>query len=100
MKERIADLWHGRAPLSRAFWEYAIVYGSLANLLATGAALAVIALDLPGALAVLLYFLPVPYNLLMVVAVWKSAAHYLGPAHFAHLARAAIVVWAAVATLA
>jgi hypothetical protein len=90
----IADLWHGRAPLGRVFWEYAIVYGSLANLVTTLLALAAFANDLSAAVGLAIFLLPVPYNLLMVVAVWKSASRYRGPAMRATLARALIVVWA------
>jgi len=100
MNERIADLWNGRVPLARAFWEYAIVYGTLLNLVATSAALAAFTLDWPAAVALSIYFFPLPYNFLMVFAVWRSALRYPGPAHWAGLARAAIIAWAAVVTLA
>ena len=33
------------------------------------------------------YFLPLPYNLFVCVAVWRSAARYAGPAHWAEVAR-------------
>jgi hypothetical protein len=42
----------------------------------------------------------VPYNFLMVVAVWRSAARYAGNAIWSTLARALILVWAVLATLA
>ena len=100
LRQLLADLWNGRVPLARAFWEYAVVYGSLLSLLSTVAFLALIAGGYPAALALFFYFLPAPYNLLMIVAVWRSAARYRGPAHWATLARALIIVWAAVATLA
>ena len=100
MTRRLNDLWNGRVPLSRVFWDWAVIYGSFANLLATGAALTMIVIGWPALLAVVVHFLPVPYNLLMVVAVWRSAARYEGDAIWAQLARGAILVWAAVATLA
>lgn len=99
MTRRLDDLWNGRVPLARVFWNYAVIYGSIANLLATGAALAMIVLGWPALLAVAVHFLPVPYNLLMVVVVWRSAAHYQGDAIWAQLARGAILVWAAIMTL-
>jgi hypothetical protein len=100
MKRWIVDLWYGRVSLARIFWEYAIVFGSLANLVSTLAALAAFAKGAPAALGLLLHFLPAPYNLLMVVGVWRSAAKYRGTQIWAILARALILVWAAVATLA
>jgi hypothetical protein len=99
MKRRLLDLWYGRVPLARVFWEYTILFGSFANLVTTLTALAAFAQGAP-ILGIVLHFLPVPYNLLMVVAVWRSAAQYAGNAIWSTLARALILVWAAVATLA
>ena len=100
MKQRIADLWYGRVPLARIFWDYAIIFGSLANLVTTLAALAAFAKGMPALLGLLLHFLPTPYNLLMVVGVWRSAANYRGVQVWAMLARALILAWAVIATLA
>jgi hypothetical protein len=97
---RLADLWHGRVPLGQAFWGYAILLGSLLNLVTTGAALASFVLGLHPLLALAIHFLSVPYNLLMVVAVWRSAARYQGEALWARLARGAVIAWAVLATLA
>ena len=86
-------LWRGQLPLGRAFWEFAVVYAALASLGATGAAFALIAADLPTALAVFVYLLPLPYVVVAVVGVWRSAAAYPGPPLWATLARYAAVVW-------
>jgi hypothetical protein len=100
MKQRIADLWYGRVPLARIFWDYAIIFGSLVNLVTTLAALAAFAKGVPAVLGLLLHFLPTPYNFLMVVGVWRSAANYRGAWIWATLARIVILAWAALATLA
>ncbi len=97
---RLSDLWNGRVPLARVFWDWAVICGSIANLLATAAALTAFLWNWPGILALAIHFLPLPYNILMVVAVWRSAARYQGDAIWAQLARGAILVWAAIATLA
>jgi hypothetical protein len=97
---RIRALWNGELPLRDAFWNWTIIYGSFLNLLATAAALATITLGWPGWLAVVIFFLPAPYNVLMIVAVWRSAARYPGDAMWAHAARIAVVIWAAIATVA
>ena len=99
MTGSIVRLWGGRIGMARAFWEYAIVYVSLINLVATTAAFVVLAAGGPGPLAVLIFLLPLPYNGLAVVGVWRSASRYEGPARWAHLARLAVVVWAVIATL-
>jgi hypothetical protein len=85
-------LWKGQLPLAQAFWEFAIVYMLLANLCATGAALGVLASGLPAALAVVIFLLPLPYILVAVVGVWRSADVYGGPPHWAMLARYSSVV--------
>lgn len=100
MKTLVADLWHGRVPLARAFWEFAIIYGSITNIVTTLAAFALFANDFHPALGLSVFFLPLPYNLLMVVAVWRSAGQYFGPAMWAVLARALILAWAVIATFA
>lgn len=100
MKALVADLWHGRVALARAFWEFAIIYGSIANIVTTLAAFAVFANDFHPALGLFLFFLPLPYNFLMVVAVWRSAAQYFGPPIWGVLARALIIAWATLATFA
>ena len=94
-----ADLWNGRIAMSRVFWEYAVAYGTVLNLTTTLAAFAAFAKGWPAAAGLVIFFLPAPYNLLMIISVWKSAARYTGPAIWSTLARALIIVWAAFATL-
>jgi hypothetical protein len=96
----LSRLWHGEVALTRAFWECGMLYGSLANLAATIVAFAVLAVGWPPVLALTIFFLPVPYNVLIVVAVWRSASRHDGSRLWANLARLAVVVWAVVAALA
>lgn len=93
-------LWLGQVPLARAFWEYAIGYGFVLNLIATIGAFALLADKAPAALALAVFFLPVPYNVFVLVAVWRSAARYAGPRTWADLARVAIILWVVLVTLA
>ena len=88
-------LWKGRLPLARAFWEHAVGYGALASLAATGGAFAALALDLPGALALLAHLLPLPYLFVCVVGVFRSARCYAGPPIWVNSAKVAVVIWAA-----
>jgi hypothetical protein len=94
----VVDLWRGRLPLARVFWEFAICYGTLANLVTTLAAFTAFTQGwtLTGIAA---FVLPIPYNVLMVVSVWRSAAQYSGPAIWPALARALVLIWAALASL-
>ncbi|MGQ7791155.1 hypothetical protein ACUN0C_01960 [Faunimonas sp. B44] len=90
----VKDLWFGRLPLRVTFWEYAIVYGLLVNVVATGAALISYSERAPGPVAVALFLIPAAYFLVVTVGVFRSAAAYRGRKIWAELARAATVAWA------
>jgi hypothetical protein len=77
-------LWGGLLPLGTAFWWFAIVWGT--------------ALNLAAVLAVAVAALPIPYNLLVLVGVWRSAGAYEGPRLLADLARIVSLVWALAAS--
>jgi hypothetical protein len=100
MSQHLLRLWRGQLPLSRAFWDNAIIYGTLANLLFTVLALGVLAAGGAGWLALAVFLVPLPYNVTTVVGVWRSAARYAGPPAWANAARIAVIVWAVLATLA
>lgn len=93
-----SELWRGDMELRRAFWDYTIFYGSLLNLATTFAAFAAYAAGWPLAVAAVIFLLPLPYNLLAVANVWRSAERYEGPQRWAKLARIAAVIWAVIAT--
>jgi hypothetical protein len=86
-------LWRGQLPLKRAFWEFAVLYAALANVFATGAAFAALAADLHIVVVVMIFLLPLPYVIVAIVGVWRSAETYQGPPHWAALARYATVIW-------
>jgi hypothetical protein len=94
----IARLWAGEVPLARVFWHYAIVGGTALNVLATLLAMALLAADAPELLALAVHALPIPYNLFVLVAVWRSASVYEGPRLLADLARFTSVIWAVAAS--
>lgn len=93
----IARLWMGETPLPVAFWRYGIVYGLFVNVVATVAALMVFATDAPDWLGMAVHLAPTPYNLLVLVGVWRGAARWRGPSPWADLARVAITLWVAAA---
>ncbi|MGF1609604.1 MAG: hypothetical protein ACFCUQ_09430 [Kiloniellales bacterium] len=100
MIKLIARLWAGELSLARTFWEFAILYGFALNLSATLGYLTLLVNNASPLLAYLVFFLPLPYDVLTVVAVWRSAARYQGPTLWADLARVAIVFWFFVEVLA
>lgn len=64
--------WHGSVPLSRVFWRDMLGVGTLINLLASLAALILLSQGLVPPMAVALHFAPIPYNLFLFMAVWRS----------------------------
>lgn len=86
--------------MARAFWEFAILYGLMVNVLCSLVSMILMSAAAPTALAMGIYFLPLPYNILVLVAVWRSAGRYQGPKKWADLARLTIVVWIVVVTAA
>ncbi len=76
MTSAIGDLWRGEMPLSQVFWSFTIVFGTLFNFLATGVGLVAMAGGMPAPAAVALHFLPLPYNFLVLVGVWRSAKSF------------------------
>jgi hypothetical protein len=85
-------LWRGELPLGEAFWTYAVLGGLLVNALTSLALLALIAADRPLAALAAGYALSVPYNVIALVGVWRSAARHEGPRLRADLIRIATLV--------
>lgn len=71
--------WSGELPLARALWRDMIAVGTLVNLAAALIALLLVARDAPAGVGAAVYFAPLPYNLLLLVSVWRSAARTGGP---------------------
>jgi len=94
-RSHLATLWSGEVPLGEVFWTYAVAGGLLVN--AIGTILCLWALS-AGAALLFIYLpmaVPIPYNLFMLVAVWRSADRYTGPRERADLVRAVIILWTA-----
>jgi hypothetical protein len=90
--KKLCSLWLGELPLSEAFWTWAITVGLLVNVTTSALFLVLITADRPLAALLLGYALSVPYNVLAVVGVWRSAGRYPGPARHADLARVVTVI--------
>jgi hypothetical protein len=88
----ISRLWLGELPLQEAFWNWAFAGGLIVNLVSSLLFLVLMMADqLILALGVG-YGLSVPYNVLVSVGVWRSAARYDGDPRWAELAKIATVV--------
>ena len=94
----IKQLWAGEVPLDLAFWRYTITYGLLLNLLTHGLFFALLAGDANLLLVALAFALPIPYNILMIVAVWRSADRFEGSKSWSETARIVAVIWMIILT--
>ncbi|MET4697463.1 hypothetical protein ABIE65_000474 [Constrictibacter sp. MBR-5] len=93
--EFFAARWRGAVPLRRVFWWDMLVVGSAINVAAAMAALLALSLGVPGAAAVALFLAPLPYNLFLTAAVWRTAPQDSS----GMAARAVATVWCVVVTL-
>lgn len=84
---RLRALWSGDLPLGEAFWTYAVGVGLAVNLITSLLFLVLISWDHPLAALFVGYALSVPYNIVALVGVWRSASRYDGPRTHADLAR-------------
>jgi hypothetical protein len=91
--QRLKLLWLGYLPLATAFWQYAIFYGLVLNVAATAAALFLVVLEAPIAIAIIVHLLPVPYSVVAMTGVWRSADRYGSHDNFAFVARIAVIAW-------
>lgn len=80
-------------PLAVAVWRYAFLYGLALNVAATVAALGLVAGDAPIALAVAVHLSPVPYSVLAICGVWRSAGRHPGDRSMAEFAKIGVVAW-------
>ncbi len=80
-------LWQGDLPLDQAFWNWAVIGGIVVNALTSIAFLALVMNDHTAAAFVAGYALSIPYNVLVTVGVWRSAARHEGDRRWADLAR-------------
>jgi hypothetical protein len=95
----IVEFFHGGLPLARAFWLWGILGGGIVSLLATVLALTLIAAGAPAWLAMLVFAAHIPWNLVMLVGVWRSAGRPGVSPAAANLARLVMLVWVVVLSL-
>ena len=91
--QRLGALWRGDLPLEIAFWHYAIYYGLILNLAAATLWVFLLLNDAPIALVVAAHLVPLPYSVLTVFGVWRSAGRYQGRRRFASFTRVGVLAW-------
>ena len=84
---RLGRLWRGELALPDAFWHWAVLGGLVINVASSALFLVLIMAHRPIAAFIAGYAPSVPYNVIVAVGVWRSAARYPGNQRWADLAR-------------
>jgi hypothetical protein len=100
VRTAVKEFARGGLPLGRAFWVWGILGGAVVNLFATLAAVAVLSAELSPWLAALVFAAPIPWNILLLVGVWRSAQRPEVGRGAGLLAQLGIAVWVMVLCLA
>ena len=87
----VAGLWRGEFPLGRVFWSDMLIIGTVVNIAAMIGGVLLFVSGLPISFGVVVHFLPVPYNLLLLLGVWHAAQREASQWSFA--AQTIAVVW-------
>jgi len=72
LKTFITQRWHGHIAWRTLFWRDLLLIGTGLNALMTGVALALLSQDAPIQWVLLAHLLPLPYNMLIVTAIWRA----------------------------
>jgi len=89
--------WRREVPLGLLFWRDMIVVGSAVNLAMAFISLMALGFKADLGVAMLIYFAPLPYNLFLAGAVWRTAD--LAAAARASTARIGAAGWLVAATV-
>ncbi|UVK56397.1 hypothetical protein DBIPINDM_003001 [Mesorhizobium sp. AR02] len=65
--------WLGEVPLDRLFWRDMMLVGTGINIASSVAALILLGLKMPLGVVLTVHFAPVPYNIFLTIAVWRTA---------------------------
>jgi hypothetical protein len=92
-----ASRWRGQAAIGRLFWTDMALVGTLVNVAAGFAAIMLIGLTLPAWIAVAIFLAPLPYNVFLVMAVWRATEGMAGNAASGY--RTGALIWLALVFL-
>jgi hypothetical protein len=87
----LASRWHRQVPLGLLFWRDMVVFGSAVNLAFAFGGLMALGFKAGLPIALLVFHLPLPYNIFIAGAVWRTAD--LAAPRAASSARAGAALW-------
>lgn len=89
--------WRGEVALTTLFWRDMVVVATAINVACTLGAVALLGAGLPLAVTLTLHFAPLPYNIFLFLAVWRTSGMIGG--WLAQAASLAAAAWLAIATV-
>jgi len=92
--KHLSRLWRGELALDNAFWNWAVLGGLFINGASSALFLILIMADREISALIVGYSFSVPYNIVVLVGVWRSAERYPGDRRWADLARIVTAVGA------
>lgn len=93
----LAARWRGAVPVGRLFWVDIWLAGTALNLATTFLSLVVLGLKFPLWASLAVFFSPVPWNIFLVVSLWRACDVQRPPGAAAY--RLGALSWLALATL-
>ncbi len=91
MLRTVKRYFAGEVPLPKVFLRDMLLVGTMVNLVAGAGSLAAFSFDFPLWAVLAIHLSPVPYNIVLCVSVWRSAAR--GEWHWGEWARNGSIVW-------
>lgn len=89
----IIEFWRGNLPLGRAFWIWGILGGGVVSLFSTLFALALLATEAPAWIAIIVFSAHIPWNLVLLVGIWRSTEQGSVSREIACGARLIMLAW-------
>ena len=90
--KNLRRLWYGELTLENVFWDWAVLGGLIVNITCSGISILLILDDHPILGFIVGYSFSVPYNVIVLVGVWRSAERFAGERRWADRARLVTVV--------
>jgi hypothetical protein len=90
----IREFWSGGLPLGQALWLWGVLGGVVVNLFGTLFALILLTMDISPWLVAALMAAHIPFNLFLLVGVWRSSARPEVSANRRQLTRLFMSAWA------
>lgn len=81
----------GDVPLGEAFYNDMLAIGSMVNITIGLCAFAMIAADFPMWLPIIVFLSPQPYNIILLISIFRSASR--SPRRRTDFVKAAAIVW-------